>query len=46
MKMRVRGLTLGGVPFGGASCGGGTHIGLNTECKILVSYRNVCRHIL
>ena len=46
MKMRVRGVTLGGMPFGGGKLWGGTHIGLNTECKILVSYRNVCRDIL
>ena len=46
MKMRVRGLTLGGVPFGGWQLLGGAHITLNTECKILISHRNVVRGIL
>ena len=46
MKMRVRGVPLGGVPFGGGKLMGGAHITLNTEWKILISHRNVCRGIL
>ena len=45
MKMRVRGVTLGGAHLGG-QVGGGAAIGLNTECKILVSHRNVLSGIL
>ena len=46
MKMRVRGLTLGGGLIWGGKLMGGTHITLNTEWKILISQRNVCRGIL
>ena len=45
MKMRVRGLTLGGSHLGGGKLGG-AHIGLNTECKIFILHRNVLRGIL
>ena len=44
MKMRVRGLTLGGSHFGGQFRGGAA-IALNTEWKILISQRNVLRGI-
>ena len=44
MKMRVRGLTVGGSHLGGVSLGGA--IALNTEWKILISHRNVLRGIL
>ena len=46
MKMRVRGVTLGGVPFGGGKLMGGAHITVNTEWKIFISHRNVCRGIV
>ena len=46
MKMRDRGLTFGGVPFGGVATFGGAHIALNTECKIFISHRNILRGIL
>ena len=45
MKMRVRGVTVGGCHLGG-QVGRGTAIGLNTECKILISHRNVLSTIL
>ena len=46
MKMRVRGVTLGGVPFGGGKLMGGAHISVKTEWKILISHRNVVSGIL
>ena len=46
MKMRVRGVPLGGVPFGGGKLMGGAHITVNTEWKIFISYRNILRDIL
>ena len=45
MKMRVRGLTVGGSYLGGCKLGGAA-IALNTEWKILISHRNVLRGIL
>ena len=33
MKMRVRGVTLGGMPFGGASCGGALILALILNAK-------------
>ena len=46
MKMRVRGLTVVGVPCGGGASWVGAAIALNTEWKILMSHRNVLRGIL
>ena len=46
MKMRVRGLTVGGGPIWGGASWGGAAIALNTEWKILISHRNVLRGIL